>query len=126
MILNAVANLIGIIITLPMLVTWGVYYIVARIGHNKWKAIHAAVNWTTLLYILAVTAMLYMMFGASYLGIITVLLLVLFTVIIVIRWKMFTEVVFRKAFRIFWRICFLLFVCLYFLLAITGMIRYLL
>ncbi|TRM12300.1 DUF3397 domain-containing protein [Lentibacillus cibarius] len=126
MILNAVANLIGIIITLPMLVTWGVYYTVARGGYNKWKAIHAAVNWTTLLYILAVTAMLYMMFGASYLGIITVLLLVLFTVIIVIRWKMFTEVVFRKAFRIFWRICFLLFVCLYFLLAITGMIRYLL
>lgn len=123
MVVDVFAYLIGIIITAPMLATWGVYYAAAGAGRNKWKAVHTAVNWTTFLYILAVTAMLYTIYGSGYAGITSVLLMTLFTVIIVVRWKMFTEVVFHKAFKIFWRICFLLFAGLYCLLAITGIIR---
>ncbi|GAA0445899.1 DUF3397 domain-containing protein [Lentibacillus halophilus] len=122
MIIDVIAFIIGIIVTLPMLATWGVYYIASGAGWNQWKAIHTAANWTTLLYILAVSTMLYMMFGIDYVEMIPVFLMTLFIVIVVIRWKRHTEVVFSKAFKIFWRVCFLLFACLYGLLAITGII----
>ncbi|RYG74071.1 DUF3397 family protein [Lentibacillus lipolyticus] len=123
MVVDMLAYLIGIIITVPMLATLGVYYAAIGAGRNNWKAVHTAVNWTTLLYILAVIVMLSTIVGSGYAGIILILLMILFTVIIVVRWKKFTEVVFYNAFKIFWRICFLLFVCLYFLLAIMGIIQ---
>ncbi|WP_218917910.1 DUF3397 domain-containing protein [Lentibacillus amyloliquefaciens] len=115
---------IGIIITIPVIATTTVYAGSKMLHNNKWKAFHAAVNWTTLLYIIAVIAMLKTIFESTFLSFILLMLLSLFTVIVVFHWKMYTEIVFNKIFKIFWRVCFLIFFLLYVLLIVIGTIIY--
>ncbi|HLR62217.1 MAG TPA: DUF3397 domain-containing protein [Lentibacillus sp.] len=122
MILNLVAYFIGFIIMLPVLATLIVYIIGRKVYKHNWKAIHAAVSWTTLLYIIAVITMFKTIFGHSFFGIILLILLTLITAIVVIQWKIYTEVAFKKVFKVFWRICFLLFLLLYCLLVLMGIV----
>lgn len=122
MILDLFAYFIGTIITIPVIATLVIYFASKKIFGHKWRALHAAVNWTTLLYIIAVVTMLKTIFGNSFPGIILATILAMFAIIVVIQWKMYTEVVFKKAFKVFWRACFLIFVFLYVLLIIIGII----
>ncbi|WP_010530441.1 DUF3397 family protein [Lentibacillus jeotgali] len=122
MIFDLVAYFIGLIITLPVLATSIVYIIGRKVHQHHWKAIHTAVNWTTFLYIIAVITMFKTIFGRTFFGIILLILLTLFTAIVVIRWKMYTEVIFKKIFKVFWRICFLLFLLLYCLFILIGIV----
>ncbi|GGJ86787.1 hypothetical protein GCM10007063_06640 [Lentibacillus kapialis] len=122
MIWNLIAYFIGFFITLPVLATVIVYVIGRKASRQNQKAVHTAVNWTTLLYIIAVIAMFKTIFGNSYFGIILLIMLMLFAIIVVIQWKVYTEIVFKKVLKVFWRICFLLFLLLYCLLTLTGII----
>lgn len=121
--LDIVIYLIGLIITVPIVVTWIVYFIGVKMHGHKWTALHKAVNWTTLLYIIAVLVLLQQILGNSFFGIFIILLPSIFTFITIIQWKLKTEVVFRKVFKIFWRICFLMFALLYCLLVFIGIIK---
>ncbi|SFB18813.1 Protein of unknown function [Lentibacillus halodurans] len=122
MIMNLFAYFAGTIITMPILATIVVYLAGVKVFRHKWKAVHTAVNWTTFLYIIAVGTMLKIMFGNSFSGIILAILLAMFAVIATVQWKMYTEVVFAKVFKVFWRVCFLLFLLLYCLLVLTGIV----
>ncbi|WP_369693677.1 DUF3397 domain-containing protein [Lentibacillus sp. CBA3610] len=109
-------------ITIPVMITLAVYFVSKNIYGRKWRALHAAVNWTTLLYIINVMIMFKTIVGSAFPGIILAVLLTMFAVIAVVQWKMYTEVVFRKVFKIFWRACFLIFIVLYVLLILIGII----
>ncbi|MGP4106883.1 DUF3397 domain-containing protein [Virgibacillus sp. L01] len=111
---------IGLIVTVPIIATWIVYLISMKIYRHKWKAVHNAVNWTTILYIIAVVALVNEIFGISFFGTILVILISIYTIIVVAHWKIYTEVIFTKAFKMFWRICFLLFLMLYICLVLIG------
>ncbi|WP_174613152.1 DUF3397 domain-containing protein [Virgibacillus ihumii] len=124
--LNIIVYVIGLMITVPVAVTLIVYVIGVKVYRQKWKAIHKAVSWTTLLYIIAVLVMLQQIFDSSFIGIWVIVLLSIFTVIAVVHWKLYTEVVFYKVFKIFWRVCFLLFVLLYIVLVVIGIMQQLL
>jgi len=113
-------------ITVPVLATVIVYSVGWKMYGHKWKAIHAAVNWTTLLYIIAAVIMFKMNFGRSFAGTVVLILLTIFTAIVVIQWKVSTEVTFSNVFNVFWCICFLLFVLLNCLLALTGIMFHML
>ncbi|MFD2749366.1 DUF3397 domain-containing protein [Virgibacillus siamensis] len=121
--LDILIFIIGLMITFPVIVTWVVYFIGAKLYRQKWKAIHKAVNWTTSLYIIAVLIMLKQIFGSSFFGLILIVVLTIFTVIAVLHWRLHTEVVFHNVFKIFWRVCFLLFVFIYFVLVVSGIIQ---
>ncbi|MBP1950618.1 DUF3397 domain-containing protein [Virgibacillus litoralis] len=118
--LDFIIYFIGFIITVPVIATWIVYYISLKIYNHKWKAFHIAVNWTTILYIIAVNTLVKEVFGISFFGIVLVILIGIYTIIIIAHWKIYTEVLFSKAFKLFWRICFLLFLILYFCLVFAG------
>ncbi|MFB4167600.1 DUF3397 domain-containing protein [Virgibacillus sp. JSM 102003] len=118
--LDFIIYFIGLIVTAPILATWVVYLISVKMYRHKWKAIHNTVNWTTLLYIIAVGTLVKEIFGISFFGIILVILISIYTIIVVAHWKIYTEVIFTKAFKMFWRICFLLFFILYICLVLIG------
>ncbi|SDQ63182.1 DUF3397 domain-containing protein [Virgibacillus salinus] len=118
--LNFIIYFIGFIITVPVIATWIVYLISLKIYNHKWKAFHNAVNWTAILYIIAVNTLVSEVFGISFFGIVLVILISIYTIIIIVHWKIYTEVLFSKAFKLFWRICFLLFSIFYICLVFVG------
>lgn len=115
--------LLGFIITVPVLATWIVYVISLKIYRHRWQAFHTAVNWTTIFYIFAVYVMFDKFFGNTLTGITLILLISTFTIIVIAHWEMYTEIIFSKVFKIFWRVCFLLFLVLYMALVFLGIIQ---
>ncbi|MEC5422794.1 DUF3397 family protein [Virgibacillus sp. C22-A2] len=114
---------ISFFVTVPLIATWIIYKITKKLYNQKLKAVHKAANWTTLLYIIAVTILLTIVFNRQMIGIVSALLLCIFTGIVFIQWKSETEIIFRKAFKVFWRLCFLLFLFLYCFLLPIGIIQ---
>ncbi|WP_188454493.1 DUF3397 domain-containing protein [Virgibacillus oceani] len=114
---------IALLITVPLAATWIVYKIALKIHKQRWRAIHTAVNWTTCLYIFAVIALLTIVFEKQLAAFVLIVLLSFFTCIIIIQWKLKTEVVFSKAFKGFWRFSFLFFSFCYVCLVCIGLVQ---
>ncbi|WP_373895927.1 DUF3397 domain-containing protein [Virgibacillus sp. CBA3643] len=123
---DVIIYFIAFFITVPILATWIVYKISFKIYGHQWKAIHISVNWTTIFYIIAVLILVSNIFDQQFIGIMLILLLSMLAVIIILQWKMRTEVVFAKAFKTLWRLCFLIFSFLYICFVLIGIIQQLL
>lgn len=121
--LDIIIYFIGFIITVPMIVALIIYLISVQLYNSRWKALHKAVNWTTLLHMIAVPLLFKVIFGNSFIGIFFILLISIFTFIAVVQWKLHTEILFRHVFKIFWRVCFLMFTFLYILLVTIGIMQ---
>jgi len=105
--------IIAFIITVPVFATWLVYFIIAKWNRPKLKAFHQAVNWTTLLYIIAVSILIWLNFHINLTGIIIIFFLSALAIIIFMQWKMNEEVLLSKALKLLWRFFFLVFAFLY-------------
>ncbi|PAV29905.1 hypothetical protein CIL05_08480 [Virgibacillus profundi] len=121
--IDFIIYLIAFFITVPIFATWLLYKIIRKFKHGKLRAFHQAVNWTTILYIIAVTILLTIIFEKQFIGITLVFLLSILTVIIIFQWKMNTEILFKKAIKVFWRFSFLIFFVIYICLLLIGVIR---
>lgn len=115
--------LISIVIAMPIFATLFIYIISNKIVRHKRKAFHIAINWTTLLYIISTTELLFVIFTKYYIGIIIGIILLILIIVILYQWKTKTEIVFGKAVKVSWRIYFLLFSISYVLLLVIGIIQ---
>ncbi|MEN2766549.1 DUF3397 domain-containing protein [Ornithinibacillus xuwenensis] len=118
--------ILAFLITLPIFSTIVVYYILKYIYGNPIRAFHKAINWTTVLYILAVNTMLTYLFESFFIGDIFVVMLLILTFLIVNQWKRNTEIDYGRAFKLLWRLSFLLFFILYIILVVYGIIDHML
>ncbi|WP_087973021.1 DUF3397 domain-containing protein [Oceanobacillus rekensis] len=115
---------ISFFITIPIFATVLVYLLAIKILHRKkLKAVHAAVNWTTVLYVITVAMLFDIIFGHSFIAWMFVTFIISLSVIIIYQWKTHTEVEFIKALRIIWRFSFLLFLMLYVILVFAGILQ---
>ncbi|MFC2950206.1 DUF3397 domain-containing protein [Virgibacillus sediminis] len=112
--------LIAFFIAAPFIASWLVYQFSLIMGTRKRKAFHRAINWTTIFYIAAVGFEFMIVFDVQIWGIMMAVLLGILAVLILLQWKLNSEVVFGKAFKILWRFSFLLFFFLYVILIIIG------
>ncbi|MCT2538069.1 DUF3397 domain-containing protein [Aquibacillus koreensis] len=119
--ITIISNVIGAVVTFPFITTVLLYFIAIKMFKNKWRAIHFAVNYTTILYIFAVGIILHTIFGDHYLGIIVIFILLFLSIAIVIQWKRSGEVIFRKVFKVYWRFLFIVFFIGSFVLMIVGL-----
>jgi len=119
---NYISMMIAFLITFPFIPSVFVYKVSNKIVHHKLRALHIAIDWTTILYILATLKILNNIFDQQFIGIIFVFMLFLLTIIIIRQWKMNTEVLFNKAIKILWRLCFLIFLFIYIILVIYGIV----
>lgn len=117
---NVMIHMIAFFITIPFLATWIFYFVSLKIYRHRWKAIHSAINYTTILYIIAVLFMLALIFENSFFGIIIGCILCLLVTIIIYQWKMKSEIMFFRAVKVLWRICFLFFTFMYICLVFIG------
>ena len=107
--INYLSIIIALLITFPFIPTIIVYKVSDKIVKHKLRALHIAINWTTILYIFATIRILNMMFDQQFIGIVIGLILVLLAIIIIWQWKIKTEVLLNKALKILWRLCFIVF-----------------
>src|SRR5690625_2922010 len=108
--------------TLPIITTFLLYWLASKLFKHRLKAVHFVVNWTTLIYIIADLILISILFGLQLTGTLFIISLILLAVIMIIQWKINTDVQFFKAFKILWRICFLVFLLLYICLVLFGII----
>jgi Protein of unknown function (DUF3397) len=116
--------ILAFLITLPIFSTIVVYYILKYIYGNPIRAFHKAINWTTVLYILAVNTMLTYLFESFFIGYIFVVMLLILTFLIVNQWKKNIEIDYGRAFKLLWRLSFLLYFILYIILVVYGIIEH--
>ncbi|MFC4023250.1 DUF3397 domain-containing protein [Oceanobacillus longus] len=122
--LNYIIYFISLFITLPIFATISIYLISVKVLHSKkLKAVHTAVNWTTILYIIVVVILFDLIFGRIFIGWIIVFFIISLSIIITYQWKTGTEVELGKAIRVIWRFSFILFLMLYILLVLVGIIQ---
>lgn len=118
---DVIIYIIAFLMTVPIVLTALIYYLSIKFHRPVWKAVHTAVNWTTIFYMMAVI-LIFNMFDIRVIGIVLVFFLFLLGLFIYMQWRFNTEVKVTKAFKLAWRICFLLFLFLYVCLVIIGII----
>ncbi|MYL33038.1 DUF3397 family protein [Pontibacillus yanchengensis] len=118
---QVVAYILAAIITLPIPMTFVIYFFARKILKNKKRSLHVTVNIMTFFYILAVNATIFVIFEQSWFSYIFILLIVLLSMFVVLQWKYKEEVVFKSAWKGFWRFSFLLFSFAYIGLTIYGL-----
>lgn len=111
-------------IGLPFVMTFLVYYFSKRTFGNQWRAIHTAVQWTAIFYIIAVAILLKMMLQQSVFGYMLILLIVILAIILIFQWKHQAEVILKDGLRLLWRVSFLLFSITYSGLLIYVLVRF--
>lgn len=117
-----IVYLIATLIMVPIIATWLIYKIAFKIFNHKQKAFHISINWTTVLYIIAVSMLSNILFDQDFIGIILIILLSLLSILIIIQWKTTENIILLRAFKILWRLCFVSFFILYIGLILTGII----
>jgi Protein of unknown function (DUF3397) len=119
---DVIAHLVAAFVTLPLLSFFLVYFFARKLLKRKRKSFYAAVNASTLFFIIAVHFLLAVLSGKSYLWHIVFFLLIMHMLIAIGYWRKKEDFHFSAVFRLFWRANFLLFSTLYFSLLVYGII----
>lgn len=117
------AGTFATIVTLPVFALIVIYFIARAVTRNNKKSFHLAIDASTLFFILAVHFILIIIWETSFLSLILTVLLVIATIMILTHYKLKEEIHFKRVFKGFWRLNFLLFFFAYFCLVTFGIIK---
>jgi hypothetical protein len=118
-----ISSIITIFLTVPLLGFFIIYVLNKLITKNTRKSFHKALDYSTILFIVAVHFLLITIWDRSFFGLILLLLLVIAMIFVVIHWKIKGEIIFTKVFKGFWRFNFLIFFLAYISLTVFGILR---
>lgn len=118
-----ISSIITIFLTVPLLGFFIIYVLNKLITKNTRKSFHKALDYSTILFIVAVHFLLITIWGKSFFGLILLILLVIAMIFVVIHWKIKGEIIFTKVFKGFWRFNFLIFFLAYISLTVFGILR---
>ncbi|MDQ0972796.1 succinate dehydrogenase hydrophobic anchor subunit [Neobacillus niacini] len=118
-----ISSIITIFLTVPLLGFFIIYVLNKLITKNTRKSFHKALDYSTILFIVAVHFLLITIWGKSFFGLILLILLVIAMIFVVIHWKIKGEIIFTKVFKGFWRFNFLIFFFAYISLTVFGILR---
>lgn len=106
---------------IPLLITYLVYRFEYRRRHDRKRAIHRSMAFSTLLYMMGTLYLIHAFFDSYFIGYILIGLIVFLGLILIMQWKYNNEVVLIKGVKILWRFCFLLFFTSYLSLLIYNL-----
>ncbi|MGD6871693.1 DUF3397 domain-containing protein [Sutcliffiella horikoshii] len=117
------AGTFATIVTLPIFALIVFYFIAKAVTRNNKRSFHLAIDSSTLFFILAVHYIIIIIWETSLLSVILTVLLIMATVMVLTHYKLKEEIHFKKVFKGFWRLNFLLFFLAYFCLMTFGIIK---
>ncbi|MEH7011914.1 DUF3397 domain-containing protein [Neobacillus niacini] len=118
-----ISSIITIFLTVPLFGFFIIYILNKLITKNTRKSFHKALDYSTILFILAVHFLLMTIWGKSFFGLILLILIVIAMVFVIIHWKIKGEIILTKVFKGFWRFNFLVFFLAYISLTVFGILR---
>jgi hypothetical protein len=121
--LSVVSSLIATFVTVPILFYILVFVISKLVTKNHRKAVQAALDFSTIFFILSVHYIVLAIWGKSFLWAIFIFIFTCAIIFVIINWKLKGEIDFSRCFKGFWRFCFLVFFLAYLVLTIYGVIE---
>lgn len=117
------AGIAATMITLPFAGLILLYIMINVVTKNKKRSFHAAVDLSTILFIISVNYLTVVIWEKSFLSFIILLLLIVAVLFVVLHWKIKQEIDIAKVFKGFWRFSFLLFFISYIVLIVYGVLE---
>ncbi|WP_027408235.1 DUF3397 domain-containing protein [Anoxybacteroides tepidamans] len=117
---NLIAHVTAAFVTMPLFAFFVIYLLARKLTNKKKKSFYAAVNISTLFFMIAVHFLIVAIWGKSYLSAIIIFLLVVNMLFAVGYWRRKGDLHIAAVFRLFWRFSFLLFFFAYFGLLSYG------
>lgn len=114
------ASIFATFVTVPIIGYFVVFVIAKQITKKHRKSVHIALDTTTILFILSVHYLIVTIWEFSLLWLILILMIAMAILSLLIQYKLNEEVDFKKVFRGFLRINFLLFFSAYIILICVG------
>ncbi|MFZ7946753.1 MULTISPECIES: DUF3397 domain-containing protein [Bacillaceae] len=115
--------ILTVFFTLPLLGSLLVFIVIKFFTKKSRKSLHAAVDYTTLLYIISVHFLIVTIWGKSLFWLIILLMILIAMVFVIVHWKVKEEIVLKKVVKGFWRFNFLVFFLAYLTISLYGIIR---
>lgn len=115
---------ISFFVAFPIICYLLIFILCKQITKKHRLSVSFALDISTLFFIISVHFLIVSIWGESLLSYILLVILFIGVFMVILHWKVKQEIVYRKVFRGFWRINFLLFFCAYLFLMAYGLIYY--
>ena|SRR5690625_2610620 len=124
MTIEIVATIIAILATVPVLTFLILFFIFKAQTKNTTRSIQLAADFSAIFFIIAVSALFYILFENHYIPWIVIGYLIVLLIVLVYQFTNQEELLIKKSFRIVWRIGFMIMFVLYILLFFVTVILF--
>jgi hypothetical protein len=119
---DVISSFFATLITIPLLVYILIFVFVKKLTNNHRKAVHLALDLSTIFFILSVHYLVLTIWERSYFSYIFIFMLICAIIFVIINWKVKGEIIFTRFFKGYWRFNFLIFFMAYIGLTIYGIV----
>lgn len=120
---EVLANIIAAFVTIPLFGFIVVYFIAKKMTKNNRRAVHLAIDWSTVLLILSVHHLILVIWHKSFLWFLLLIMILVALIFVFIHYKTKSEIEYKAIFKGFWRMNFLLFFSAHIFFAMLGLIQ---
>jgi hypothetical protein len=123
MLVTVFSSIIAFLVTIPLFGLLLTYLILIKLTKNRRLSVHRALDYSTILFVLAVHFLILTIWEKSFLWLIVLFMIVLAMVFVIIHWKVKKEIVLKLIFKGVWRVNFLVFFIFYLMLTLYGLVQ---
>ncbi|WP_160720172.1 DUF3397 domain-containing protein [Bacillus sp. USDA818B3_A] len=116
------SSVLTIFFAIPILGTILVFTVIKITLKTTKKALHRALDYTTILYIISVHFLIITLWEKSFFWLIILVMLMIAMVFVFVHWKVKQEIIVKRVWKGYWRFNFILFFFAYFLLTLYGLV----
>ncbi len=114
---------VATLVTLPLVGYLLIFILNKQLTKNHKRSVQRAIDFSTLLLIIANHFLIVVIWGESFLWLIFLILIVLALIFVLYHWKVRQEIEYSRVFKGYWRMNFLLFFFSYVVLLIVGIVQ---
>ena len=117
-----VSGLVATLVMLPILSYIILFIVVKKWTKNHRRSVQIAMDLSTILFIVSVHYLILTIWNKHLFWLILLTILCIACCVVIVHYKVNKEIVLKKVLKGFWRLNFMCFFCVYFLLCIYGVI----
>ena len=119
---SVLSGLVATLVTLPILSYMIIFIVAKKWTKNHRRSVQIAMDISTILFIVSVHYLTIAIWEKHLFWMILLIVLAIACCVVVVHYKVNQEIVFKKVLKGFWRLNFMCFFCVYFLLLVYGVI----
>ncbi|PFO09942.1 hypothetical protein COJ85_00735 [Bacillus sp. AFS076308] len=116
------SSVLTVFFAIPIIGTILVFTVIKLTLKTTKKALHMALDYTTIFYIVSVHFLIVTLWDKSFFWLIILVMLVIAMVFVFVHWKVKEEIIVKRVWKGFWRFNFILFFFTYFVLTFYGLV----